>query len=149
MAEKEIADITERLVALGSPQKIKAVLSSALIALKERDVKAKDEERVMEKMTSQVGNSDEEIAQLMKDYDFSKVAPKELKEAQKWFQVKNKPTATRLLGPEVSASYYQWLKWNHTSTGGLSQQYKGHLIIKREEEEETEVGAAMAAVRLE
>ena len=142
MADKEIADITERLVALGSPQKIKAVLSSALIALKEKEAKDKEEERIREKTTSQVGNSDEVIAQLMKDYDFSKVPTKELKEAQKWFQVKNKPTASRLLGPEVSASYYQWLKWNHTSTGTLSPTYKGHLMIKREE---TEAGAAMAA----
>ena len=152
MAEKEIADITERLVALGSPHKIKAVLSSALIALKEKVAKDKEEERVMEKMTSQLGNSDEVIAQLKKDYDFSKVPPKELKEAQKWFQAKNKPPSSRSLGPEVSASYYQWLKWNPSSTGNFSQTYKGHLIIKREETEvgaAMEVAVAMAAVRLE
>jgi hypothetical protein len=156
MAEKEIADITERLVALGSPQKIKAVLSSALIALKAKEAKDKEEEREREKTTSQLGNSDEVIAQLKKDYNFSKVPPKELKEAEKWFLMKNKPSSSRSLAPEVSASYYQWLKWNHTATGNLSQTYKGHLIIKREETEAgaamaaaAAVGAAMAAVKLE
>jgi hypothetical protein len=69
--------------------------------------------------------------------------------------MKNKPSSSRSLGPEVSASYYQWLKWNHTATGNLSQTYKGHLIIKREETEAgaamevAAVGAAMAAVKLE
>jgi hypothetical protein len=60
------------------------------------------------------------------------------------------------------------LKWNLTGNGNPSQQYKVHLVRKREEEEEEreesegeesesegeesegeEVGAAMAAVRLE
>ncbi len=139
MAEKEIADITERLVALGSPQKIKAVLSSALIALKEKEAKDKEEERVIGKTTSQLGNSDEVIAQLKKDYDFSLVSAKDLKEAQKWFQA-SRPSSSRLLGPEVASSYYQWLKWNLTGNGNPSQTYKGHLVIKREEEEETEAG---------
>ena len=127
-----------------------------MIFLKEKQAKDMEEERIRKKTTSQVGNSDEVIAQLKKDYDFSKVAPKELKEAEKWFLMKNKPSSSRSLAPEVSASYYQWLKWNPTSTGSFSPQYKGDIIIKREETEAgvamevaAAVGAAMAAVRLE
>jgi hypothetical protein len=123
---------------------MKAVYSSALIALKEKEAKEKKEERVIEKTTSQVGNSDEVIAQLKKDYDFSLVSAKDLKEAQKWFQA-SRPSSSRLFGPEVSASNYQWLKWNPTSTGNRNIHYKGDLIIKREETKETEAGAAMAA----
>ena len=129
MAEKEIADITERLVALGSPHKIKAVLSSALIALKEKEAKDKEEGREREKTTSQLGNSAEVIAQLKKDYGFSGVGMKERTESQKWFMAE-RPSASRLLGPDVTASYYQWLKWNLTGTGNRSPVYKGHLVIK-------------------
>jgi hypothetical protein len=49
------------------------------------------------------------IAQLNKDYDFSGVGVKERKQAQKWFQA-SRPSSSRLLGPDVSSSYYQWLK---------------------------------------
>ena len=84
------------------------------------------------------------IAQLNKDYDFSGVGVKERKQAQKWFMAE-RPSSSRWLGPDVTSSYYQWLKWNLTGTGNPSQAYKGHLVIKREEEEETEAGAAMAA----
>jgi hypothetical protein len=112
-----------------------------LIFLKEKQAKDMEEERIRKKTTSQVGNSDEVIAQLKKDYDFSGVGAKELKEAQKWFQA-SRPSASRLLGPEVTSSYYQWLQWNLTTTGTRSPTYKGDLIIKREE---TEAGAAMAA----
>ena len=97
-----------------------------------------------EKTTSQLGNSAEVIAQLKKYYDFSGVGVKERTEAQKWFMAE-RPSSSRLLGPDVSSSYYQWLKWNLTGTGNPSQTYKGYLVIKREEEEETEAGAAMAA----
>jgi hypothetical protein len=99
------------------------------------------------------------IAQLKKDYDFSGVGVKERKQDQKWFQA-SRPSSSRLLGPDVSSSYYQWLKWNLTGNGNPSQTYTGHLVIKREEEEAgaamaaamevvAAVGAAMAAVRLE
>ena len=83
--DEEMADITERLVALGSPQKIKAVYSSALITLKEKEAKDKEEQRIRDKTTSQLGNSDEVIAQLKKDYDFSGVGVKEREQAQKWY----------------------------------------------------------------
>ena len=145
MAEKddEMADITERLVALGSPQKMKAVLTLALIALREKEAK----DRMDVKTTSQPGNSDEVIAQLKKDYDFSGVGAKELKEAQKWFMAA-RPSASRWLGPDVTASYYQWCKWNPTGTGNHHQAYKGDLIKKREETEAEEMVVAMAAVRV-
>jgi len=82
-----------------------------------------------------------------KSPDFSKVGKKkELNEAQEWFQA-SRPSSSRSLGPEVSASNYQWLKWNPTSTGNRNLHYKGDLIIKREEKEETEAGTAMAAAR--
>jgi hypothetical protein len=119
----------------------KAVLSLALIVLREKVAADKEEERTREKTTSQLGNSAEDIAQLKKDYDFSGVGVKERTEDQKWFQA-SRPSSSRLFGPEVSASNYQWLKWNLTSTGSRNIHYKGDLIIKREE---TEAGAAMAA----
>jgi hypothetical protein len=119
----------------------KAVLSLALIVLREKVAADKEEERTREKTTSQLGNSAEEIAQLKKDYDFSGVGVKERTEDQKWFQA-SRPSSSRLLAPDVTSSYYQWLKWNLTGTGKPSQTYKGHLVIKREE---TEAGAKMAA----
>ena len=61
-----------------------------------------------EKTTSQLGNSAEVIAQLKKYYDFSGVGVKERTEDQKWFQA-SRPSSSRLLGPDVSSSYYQWL----------------------------------------
>ena len=139
--DEEMADITERLVALGSPKKMKAALSLALIVLREKVAADKEEEKTRERTTSQLGNSDEVIAQLKKDYDFSGVGVKERTEAQKWFMAE-RPSSSRWLGPDVTSSYYQWLKWNLTGTGNRSQIYKGHLVIKREE---TEAGAAMAA----
>jgi hypothetical protein len=96
------------------------------------------------------------IAQLKEDYDFSRVGVKEREQAHKWIQA-GRPSSSRLFGPDVSSSYYQWLKWNLTGTGNPSNQYRGHLVRKRKEEEESEgeesegeeVGAAMVAVRLE
>ena len=62
-----------------------------------------------EKSTSQLGNSAEVIAQLKEDYDFSRVGVKEREQAHKWFQA-GRPSSSRLFGPDVSSSYYQWLK---------------------------------------
>ena len=80
--DKKLADITERLVALGSPDRMKMALSLAKIALKEKEAKDKVVAKIAVKSNLLAGNSAEVIARLEEDYDFSRLSVKEHKEAQ-------------------------------------------------------------------
>ncbi len=61
------------------------------------------------------------------------------------------PSASRIHDVEFRSSNYAWLKWNLTSKGNPSPQYKGHLVREKDnrdfsdhgEEEEEEAGAAV------
>jgi hypothetical protein len=169
--DEELADITQRLVALGSPDRMKMALYFAKISLKEKETKDKVVAKKKESSLLLHGNSTEKIVQLEEDYDFSGVSVgKEREQAKKWFMAVQ-PPSTRNLGTEFKKAYYVWTKWNLTNTDNHGVHYQGHLVRKREEEEEEEeereesegeesesegeesegeeVGAAMAAVRLE
>ena len=145
--DKELVDITERLVALGSPDRMKMALSLAKIALKEKEAKDKVVAKIAVKSNLLAGNSAEVIARLEEDYDFSGLSVNERKQAQKWFMAE-RPSV------EFSSAEYAWLKWNLTSRGNPSRHYKGHLVREKdnldwsdhEEDEEAEEEEAGAAV---
>jgi hypothetical protein len=59
--DKELADITERLVALGSPDRMKMALSLAKIALKEKEAKDKVVAKSKELSLLLAGNSAKEM----------------------------------------------------------------------------------------
>ena len=76
--DKELGDITERLVALGSPAKMKMAYDAGKSALKAAAKKPKISLLLLR-------NSAEMIAQLEEDYDFSGVSVKKREQAQKCY----------------------------------------------------------------
>jgi hypothetical protein len=148
--DKELADITERLVALGSPDRMKMALSLAKIALKEKEAKDKVVAKRKELSLLLAGNSAKVIARLEEGYDFYGVSVKEREQAQKWYMAE-RPSASIIHGVEFRTANYARLKWNLTNKGNPSTHYKGHLIKKKDnrdfsdhgEEEDEEAGAAV------
>jgi hypothetical protein len=98
-------------------------------------VKNKEKEEIMKALN---GNSVDKIAELEKEHDFTNVSLKEREEAKKWYKA-DRLSSSRLHGLTISSAYTVWLKWNLTSKGGKSHNYKGDPVRKREEE----AGAAM------
>jgi hypothetical protein len=115
------------------------------------------------------GNSVEAIRKNEELFDYSNVGEKDLPMAKRWFKAPKPPSANNY--PELSSAYHQYRVWNVPESKG---KYKGHLIHDKatgesaysppteeagplwhkkesegEESEGEEVGAAMAAVRLE
>jgi hypothetical protein len=152
--DEDVNDLISHFEMLTCEQMKKALdIAKVTLKNKEKEEKVKEREEEMKSVVGSPpkhillrlnGNSVEKIAELEMEYDFTDLSVKEREEAKKWYNA-DQPSSSRMYGPTVTSAYRLWLKWNLTSTGGKAPYYKGDLVKKREEEAETESGAAMAA----